>query len=404
MQRNFSNWIEAFLELTEHSEPPTSFRKWTAISTIAACLQRKTHIMFEGPQYPNMYIILVSPGGRARKGTAMKYGRYFLEKTGVKLAAEDPTRQAVIRRMRLSLKTVNTGEGTIAHSSLTVFSDEFSVFLSSDEKLIPSLCNWFDCPDYWEYETKDTSKTDKVEKVFFNLIGGTTPENIQTYMPPEVIGSGLISRLIFVYEDNKGKIVHLPPDVNTSLFEIEIEDPVSEKMNEMRDKLEEDLFRIMSMKGEFVMTEGFADRWIMFREEHEKNPMFMNSPLRHYNERRPIHLLKLSMIVSAARKSDMIIDEKDFEYALTALKEVEPKMPLAFEGVGRSDIVKVVPIIIKILAGEKQIKLSELLNRTYREVDAEILEKALNQLRKMGRVKWERLEGGDLLIKYIPVE
>ncbi len=42
--RKLNDWIDGFMQYTENSEPPLLFRKWTAISCMAAALQRKVRI------------------------------------------------------------------------------------------------------------------------------------------------------------------------------------------------------------------------------------------------------------------------------------------------------------------------------------------------------------------------
>ena len=75
LERKLPNWIDAFMLYTHNTEPPTLFRKWTAISCIAAAMQRKcvvewgTSLTF----YPNLFIVLVGPSATG-KGTAMNPG------------------------------------------------------------------------------------------------------------------------------------------------------------------------------------------------------------------------------------------------------------------------------------------------------------------------------------------
>ena len=82
--RKAGDWIESFLKLTENTEPPKLYRKWTAISTLASAMRRKCALNWGnvGNFYPNMYIILVGPSG-ARKTTAMRLGEWYLDQTGI---------------------------------------------------------------------------------------------------------------------------------------------------------------------------------------------------------------------------------------------------------------------------------------------------------------------------------
>ena len=76
-----------------------------------------------------MYIVLVGPSG-CRKGTAMGPGYSFLRKVGAKLSAEATTREALIGSLELCKDTSVAPDGTsYDHSSLTIFSQELTVFL-----------------------------------------------------------------------------------------------------------------------------------------------------------------------------------------------------------------------------------------------------------------------------------
>ena len=62
MPRALPDWIEGFMEFTDNSEAPDLFRYWTAVSCVAAALQRKTYVSLGTLTfYPNMYIILCAP-------------------------------------------------------------------------------------------------------------------------------------------------------------------------------------------------------------------------------------------------------------------------------------------------------------------------------------------------------
>ena len=101
-KRNLPDWLDAFMLLTEDSEPPILFRKWTAISTIASALQRKCRIDIgiSLTFYPNFYMFLVGPSATG-KGTAMKYAYDIIEQIpAIRLSAQATSLQALIRRMK----------------------------------------------------------------------------------------------------------------------------------------------------------------------------------------------------------------------------------------------------------------------------------------------------------------
>lgn len=328
MSRKVSDWIDKYLDFTDNSEPPTTYKKWTAISVIASVLQRKVYLEW-GPItfYPNMYVVLVGPSGRCRKGTAMGIGHKFLKDIGIPLAAEATTREALINSLEESGTKNNFSvgsDGTLYdHSSLTIFSPELVVFLGYNNlQLISDLTDWYDCRDSWEYRTKN-SGVNVINGVYVNLLGATTPDLIRSSLPQDAVGGGLSSRMIFVSEWEKSKVVPFPflTDDHITMYE----------------DLKHDLEDIYQLRGGFKITANFKQAWYDWYTNAEKNPPFRDNPkFEGYVNRRGNHVLKLCMILSAAESSNMVLNSSIIEKAIVTLEEVEKKMPSVFFGHGTS--------------------------------------------------------------------
>ena len=88
--RYYNDFLSAYLAYTNNTEPPTSYHTWTALSMIAAALQRRVYIKWGYETiYPNMYIVLVGPSGKCRKGTAMNVGKDLLKDlAGISVASD----------------------------------------------------------------------------------------------------------------------------------------------------------------------------------------------------------------------------------------------------------------------------------------------------------------------------
>jgi len=318
------NWLESYLRYTDDTEAPLLFRKWVGVSTVAACLQRKCWVEIEGIIYPNMYIILCGPSG-SRKGTAMAPCRAMLKDLGIKMSAERLTKEALMIALKnAEYSIMDDRHGVILHSSLTVFSTELAVFLSkNDDGLMSVLTQWFDCENPWTYETKNAG-TVEILGVFVNLIGATTPELLRSVLPDDAIGSGLTSRIIYVYAARKGKIV--PWGVRTP-----------ESLEHYK-QLVRDLEEILAMAGEFSISSGYRDAYIRWYVEQEKEPAIVDYHFEPYLTRRALHLRKLSMVHSAARANEMVLQAEDFENARIWLEEAEAVMPNVYRAFGRSDL------------------------------------------------------------------
>lgn len=327
-ERNLPDWIDGFMLLTEESEPPLLFKKWSAISAIASALQRKcrVEIGISLTFYPNFYIVLVGPSATG-KGTAMKYAYDILEQVpSIRMSAQATSLQALIRRLKETNLTdidLETGD-QIYHSSMTIFSNEFTVFLGyHNRELIAALCDWYDCHNKWTY---DTIKRDKemIVGVWVNLLGGTTPDNIQESLPTAAIGGGLTSRIIFVNEEKPDKLV---------VFET-----ISQDILNLQQFLIQDLEQISLMSGTFRFTEnamGFYSEWC---HKARANPPFYDKNFDGYCGRRRKHLLSLAMVCSASKNNYMVITADDLQRASDLLLEVEINMGTTFRGIGKSDI------------------------------------------------------------------
>lgn len=246
--RILKDWIESYMLYTENTEPPLLYKKWVAVSTIAACLQRKCRLE-RGSLilYPNLYVVLVGRSGKCRKGTAMRSAITLLNAVGVRLAADATTREALIRNIRESTERIETETSIKEHASLTIYSEELTVFLDGrNPQMMIDMTAWFDCKDVWIYDTKHQG-TDKIIGVWINLLGATTPTLISSALPQDAVGGGLTSRMIFVYERKKYKSV---ADTTFTKEEIALEK-----------SLLIDLNAIWSMKGDFKMTEECEQLW-----------------------------------------------------------------------------------------------------------------------------------------------
>jgi len=372
--RNLDNWIDSYMQYTDNSEPPELFRRWVAISVIASVLRRKCFISW-GPLtfFPNLYVVLTSPPGRARKGTAMEQGSGLLSEPslGIKLAAEAITREALIRELKNSNDTYfnpSTNEMTF-HSSLTVYSQELTVFLGyRNAQLLSDLTDWYDCRKKWTYRTKNMG-TDIITGVFFNLIGATTPHLIQSHLPLEALGGGLTSRMIFVYARDKGKTVALP-----------LQTPEEEQLREL---LYKDLEAISMLGGKYKLSEDFIQGWAVWYETNDGNHPFTDERFSGYFERRPATIMKLSMIANSSRTSDMTITEDDLNTAVTYLKAVEKDMPQALSGVGRQTYAGITSDIMVEITRKGECSYAYLMRMFQHDVTKWDLDKIMDALVKM---------------------
>lgn len=347
MARLVNDWIDGYVELLDNAEPPLLYKEWVAISVVAACLQRKCYHTWEMDTriYPNMYIVLVGPPA-SKKGTTMRPAKAFLDSLGIKVSSNAITREALIRELTGTALPLE-GSDQFLHSSMTVFSEEFTVFLGyKNKEMIDTLVDWFDCADRWEYKTKNSGE-DLILGVWVNLLAGTTPTALREALPDTSIGGGFTSRIIFVFGDKKHKIVPYPV--------------MTDKERELQQKLLVDLESIRMLRGEFRLTQEFVDAHTEWYIANAKRPRFNTEYLLAYNERRSLHLRKLSMIVNAARTDSMIVTAEDFERARGFLERAEDVMDNAFSGRGSHPKAAIIAEVMKMLREKGELSRKEIL-------------------------------------------
>lgn len=368
--RKCSDWIDSYMLLTANTEPPDIFHRWCAVSCLAACLQRKCvlpwgNLLF----YPNLYIILIAPPGRARKGTAMDPVMKFLEQPSlnIHLAAESVTREQLIRELLNSQEFTSSTDGKmIGHCSMTILNSELTVFLGyNNPRLLDDLTDWYDCKRRWTYRTKHEGEF-PISAVWVNLFGATTPELIRTSLPPTAIGGGLTSRMLFIYAAAKRRTIP-----NPSL------DPILEE------DLLYDLEQIVRLSGEFTTTEECARTrhdWYMYNDAHQP---FQDAIFSAYCDRRIATVTKLSIIMCAARTDDKLIEARDFLRAVEFLENAEELMPMALTGAGQGKYADIMSRLMADIAGSKECTLDTLMWRFRHDVTRWEMERLLASLEAM---------------------
>lgn len=396
--RELSDWLSEYLVYTKHTEPPTSYHTWCGLSAIAGALQRKVRLEWGFERlYPNLYVILVGPSGKTRKGIALGIAKEILSSvSGIAIAPESSSgRESTVLAMKRSMANYEDPyDGKIKiHCSLTAFSEELSVFLGQgDVKYLANLTDWYDSKDSWTYETIGRG-TDSLQGLCFNLAGGTAPDWIQSMLPQEAIGGGFTARIIFIVEEVKGQTVS-----KHDMTEAELE---------LREKLIRDLERISYLKGRFFFNAEGEDAYIKWYEAQDRleKPAVEDNRFASYCERRATHLRKVMMLMSASRGDSLEITKADFDRAVTTLVAAERKMHKTFGGLGQarySDATEKVLEYIKLMGTTTR---KVLLAKFYRDIDGPTLHTVEETLMQMGAIKVMLLpKDGDKVYTWIKKE
>lgn len=339
------HWLNAYMNFTKSSEAPDAFHFWTGVGTIAGALRRRVWIDMRYFQWtPNFYIILVGPPGIASKSTTIRIGASLLEQVkGVRFGPQSMTWQSLTQSMEEAIEYVkffdtNGLELLQAMSPLTCTVPELGTFLKmEDSALVDVLISMWDGQlENWGHQTKASGNIE-VKNPWLNLLACTTPSWLESHFPTAMIGGGLTSRIMFIYGDKKRHLIAYPDaHVQESDF------------NAQRQALITDLQRIALITGPYLLSPA-ARKWgtHWYEQLWAKRPADMaNDRYSGYISRKQTHLHKLAIVLAAAQRDQLVIEEQDLITADTLLSAVEPHMIKVFESVGVVDESKNIANIV----------------------------------------------------------
>lgn len=313
-RRKCQSWIESFVKYTDNLESAPIFRRWAAITTIAAVLEQKVFVTTSSPLYPNLYVFLVGDAGIGKTRPIMAARGFIDEMPEPHLGHTSMTMAALVDMLAENKRTIiNMPDPAVEYNSLVIVADELSAFMDQyDSGLIAGLTTFYDVVPYSQGRRTRDIKI-KIARPQLNILSGSTPSNLIKFVPEFAWEQGFTSRVILIYSDERPLI-----DVFHTPSIIKPPDMIY------------DLKTINSLIGQFGWDEPFA------KAMHDWKLMgYPNVPrhpkLTHYCSRRFAHLLKLSMIASVDRGNDLMLTVIDFNKAMGWLLEAEAMMPLIFQ-------------------------------------------------------------------------
>ena len=343
--------FDAYFDLVEDSsESPFLYHRWNLISAVASLLGRQTYMQFGFETiYPNMYVCLLGGAG-TRKSSSINIARKVLAATGYnKFARERSSKEKFIKDLSEGFDKLN---GSIAGdtsndlldspldeivpfdekppSEVFICAGELEDFLGNGDTAFISLLTtmWDNLPHY--SHGKMTSKDLLIKEPTVNLLGGCTPVTFATVFPPEVIGQGMLSRLILVYGGGIRKKITIPKPPDAELLKF-FEDHMAAIAAQVR--------------GEMTYTE---DAFKCIDSIYQKGITVNDVRLESYNNRRLTHLLKLCMVLAALELQTEITKEIVIE-ANSILHYTEQLMPKALGEFGKAQSSDKASIILSAL-------------------------------------------------------
>lgn len=324
MPRIHADWIAAYQQYASHSEAPPRMHFWTAASCIAGALRRKVWIEQAYFQwYANMYIVFVAPPGIVSKSSTADIGMELLRKVpGVRMGPSVVTMQALVSEFSKGEMFEYKGS-FYPMSAMTISSSEFGNLVDPNDKgMIDMLVHLWDGKSF--NKATKMSGNDQVINPWLNAIACTTPHWIAANVPEYMIGGGFTSRTIFVYADEKSKLVAYPGS------------HVPVNHGALAESLLTDLIEISKLAGEYRMSPRAVEWGEAWYKKHYTEDIKKIDAGRFggYAARKQTHMHKLAMILAASSRDDLIITDEDLKTAYAMITDLEPEMVKVFEQVG----------------------------------------------------------------------
>ena len=318
-----------------NTESPLTYHRWCMLTSIGALAGRRAYIKHGFFRcFPNLYTMLIGEPA-ARKSTAIKVVKRLVTASGYRYTSADRTSR---EKFLIDLAGNDEDEDDDDYSSMTtrnlwredsesflpresfIMADEFNDFAGQNAgefyTTLGNLWDWDDEKLAYKQRFKN-SKSISIYQPFITILGGNTPEGLATAFPPEVIGKGFPSRVLFIYAQRTGVKITWPKP------------PAEHSTNELIS-----CFAALAAlpTTEYTFT---SDAISLLDKIYQAQEDMDDIRFRGYSNRRFTQLLKLCLIHALAEQ-DKYINESHVLRANTTLVLSEIYMPYAMGEFGKS--------------------------------------------------------------------
>ena len=322
-----ADFVEQFLKYTEERPSPEIFRKWSAITTLSGALEKRVWTMTKaGPQFANLYTMLVAPPG-VGKSQAINPAEQLLKATKkYHISPNSVTAASYIDALARAHRSVLLPNNKLLeYNHLFVFAAELGVFLNAHDLNFLSIINeLFDHKDSYREERRHSLKEPiDIPKPMTTLLTGSQPGFLATLLPEAAWTMGWTSRMLMVYSSTTPSVPLFGAYKNQEVLQTALVkklDETAEYYGEMK----------WDANAVADMERWRKDNWA---------PVPDHPKLANYTPRRgTIFAVKLAMVAAMSRGEELAIRLQDVELARGWLLEIEDLMPQIFRDmIMRSD-------------------------------------------------------------------
>lgn len=300
------DWLDRSICQYSEYEPPVRYYYWSLLSAVSAIVKDKVWFDRGGSYqlYPNIYVLLFGPSA-IRKGPPINLAKYIVSKVNnTRVINGRATVEAIIKELgtvqhKENKKIVNDSCGFIVSSELSsaIIGNTNSLDILTD--LFDRIYN----EGEWGYRLKNAEQI-ILKNPTLTWLAGTNEALFREFVPEKNIKGGLIGRMFIISETKINKI-------NSLMY--------APKVRPDRDKIVDEIRHLANISGEFKMEDEVREAFDTWYIEFTKNVGPKLEDETGTVGRISDNILRMAMLLSLARRTDMIITLEDIE---EAMKEV----------------------------------------------------------------------------------
>src|SRR6185437_5189364 len=371
-KRACTSWVDAFVEYTANLDAPEVFRRWAAITTLAASLEEKVWLMTSSPVYPNLYTFLVGHPGTGKTRVIRSAKAYLRELPEPHIAPLSLTWASLVDALLRSKRTIiRLPDEPLEYNSMFIAPDELGTFIHKyDNEMTDGLSALYD-PDEYSQERRGGDLKIKIKSPQVSILSGATPTRLMEIIPESAWGQGFTSRALMIFSDERI-----------------IGDDFAPIERKLSDDLLHDIKLINGLVGNFQVAEDYRNLVNLWRQNGEA-PAPTHPKLIHYNTRRKVHFYKLSMVAAIDRSNTLVLTRDDFNRAMNWLVQAEANMPDVFKaGTSGSDAAAMDEIFHYVqVAGARGLPEHKLVHYARQRVPAHSVMRVIEIMSRSGMIK-----------------
>ena len=365
--KRYDDWLQEYLYYTSGHEVPILYNKWVGLGLIASVLKQHVYIpMGTYNLYPNIFIIITDEASAGKSHAIERFGLSLLTRADEKDASDNKlyiynqriTAAAMIKSMSELYKDKKENCVTVIAEELGFFTDMSGDNMNISNVLIKTYDN-----GVLASETIARS-LDFISNAQLNIIGGTTPGSLRDSVGKKFIEAGALSRMIFIHSEELSQPMPFP---------------IPPEGNDMRKEyLADDLNEFKTLRGKFQWDgearkhyeNWYCNTWDNFEERKDKLLV----------KRMANKMLKIAMILSVARKHNLILELSDIIDAIKIRNEALDNYLYISNKLTTSEYGEKTQSILDVIKVNKKIQHSILLHKFYHCVGLNEFKNAIDTL------------------------